>query len=223
MSRAAQALAAALAAAGRADVLETLRAAAALHLGADLDRDAFEAAFAAAGRRLGTAAAPGDAVVSDDAGSAWSIAAWGLDEIGRAVLLIEGSGSVPVATQVAWVDGLYRTGALRERQAILRALALLPAPERFLAVALDACRTSTQPVFEAIACENPYPATHFPEDSFNHLVLKAVFTGVPLARILGLARRLTPELARMADDYTKERAAAGRSIPDDLDMLMRGR
>ena len=77
---------------------------------------------------------------------------------------------------------------MRERQAVLRVLALLPEPARFLAIALDACRTSTQPVFEAIACENPYPAAYFPEASFNQMVLKAVFTEVA-ARTYPRSRR----------------------------------
>ena len=89
-----------------------------------------------------------------------------------------------------------------------------------LPIALDACRSSTQPVFEAIACENPYPAAYFPEASFNQMALKAVFTGVALARILGLASRRTPELARMAADYADERRAAGRPVPSDLGDLI---
>jgi hypothetical protein len=181
----------------------------------------FDAAFAAAGRRLGTTAAGGDATVTDASGRTWSVATWGLDEVGRAVLLLDELGRLPATEHVARVDECWRAGALRERQAVLRALPLLPGPARFLPIALDAARASTQPVFEAIACENPYPATYFPETSFNHLVLKAVFTEVPVARILDLDTRLGPELARMAADYASERAAAGRPIPVDLDRLSR--
>jgi hypothetical protein len=71
-------------------------------------------------------------------------------------------------------------------------------------------------VFEAIACENPYPAAHFPELNFNQMVLKALFTGVALERVIGLDGRVTPELARMANDYASERRAAGRSVPADI-------
>jgi hypothetical protein len=184
------------------------------------DRIAFELAFASVGRRLGEAPLGDEATVSDDAGHTWSVAGWGLDELGRALLVVASVLHVDPAEQLAWVDGLHRAGALRERQAVLRVLALLPEPTRFLPIALDACRTSTQPVFEAIACENPYPATYFPEAAFNQMVLKAVFTGVALARILGLASRRTPELARMAGDYADERRAAGRPVPADLGDLI---
>ena len=184
------------------------------------DRIAFEMAFAAAGRSLGSAALGAGTTIADATEHTWSIAGWGLDEAGRALLLLCGIGCLPSGKQPAWVDGLYRAGAMRGRQAVLRALALLPGPARFLAIALDACRTSTQPVFEAIACENPYPAAYFPEASFNQMALKAVFTEVPLARILGLDARRTPDLARMASDYADERRAAGRTVPTDLARLI---
>jgi hypothetical protein len=180
------------------------------------DRIAFELAFASVGRRLGETPLGDGATVSDDARHTWSVARWGLDELGRALLVLAGLAHVDPAEQPAWIDGLHRAGALRERQAVLRVLPLLPEPARFLPTALDACRTSTQPVFEAIACENPYPAAYFPEAAFNQMALKAVFTGVALARILGLASRRTPELARMASDYADERRAAGRPVPADL-------
>ncbi len=51
------------------------------------------------------------------------------------------------------------------------------------------------------------------------MVLKALFIEVALERILGLQRRITPELRRMAKDYAGERAAAGRSIPKDIALL----
>ena len=41
---------------------------------------------------------------------------------------------------------------------MLRALPLLPPADWALEIGVDACRTSVQPIFEAIACENPFPA-----------------------------------------------------------------
>jgi hypothetical protein len=75
-------------------------------------------------------------------------------------------------------------------------------------------------VFRAIACDNPYPAAHFPEASFNQMVLKAVFVGAPVSRIVGLSRRATPELRRMAEDYASERRAAGRAVPEDVTLVL---
>ena len=64
------------------------------------------------------------------------------------------------------------------------------------------------------------------EDDTNHLSLityhfsKALFIGVPIARIVGLRRRLNPDLSRMARDYASERRAAGRTVPADLSLAL---
>ena len=97
---------------------------------------------------------------------------------------------------------------------------LLPRPERFLAIAVESCRSSVQSVFEAIACENAYPAAFFPEANFNQMVLKALFTGADVRRVGGLAERCGAELVRMAEDYASERRAASRSIPDGVGLIV---
>lgn len=165
------------------------------------ERDAFLLAFASAARAVGKAP-----LAVADRGT------WGADEIARTILAVR-------AASLNLVGELYAQGDNGERQAILRALSLLPDAEAHLTIAIDACRMSVQPVFEAIACENPYPAKFFPELHFNQMVLKAVFTGVSLARIEGLGPRVTPELARMAAAYASERRAAGRAVPTDLGLL----
>jgi hypothetical protein len=77
-----------------------------------------------------------------------------------------------------------------------------------------------QTVFEAIACDNPFPASYFPELAFNQLVMKAFFTEAPVRSIWGLKERLNPELRRMALDYAAERKAAGRAVPEDLSLVV---
>lgn len=141
--------------------------------------------------------------------------AWGTDEVVRAALLVRAYPRITPAE-------LWAHGDNRERQAVLKALPLLPEPAAFVELAIEACRTNVLTVFEAIACENPYPAAHFPELHFNQLALKAAFNGIVLARIVGLAARRNTELARMAADYAAERRAAGRPVPDDLGLLMQG-
>jgi hypothetical protein len=114
----------------------------------------------------------------------------------------------------------YQQGDTGEQQSWLRTVALLPDPACFLPVVIDACRTSIVPLFEAVACENPYPAQYFPALNFNQVVLKALFNGIALNRIVDLPSRLSPELSRMASDYADERRAAGRSIPTDITLAM---
>ena len=65
---------------------------------------------------------------------------------------------------------------------MLRTLALLPEPARFTETGVAACRTNAKRVFEAIACDNPFPAAHFPDLSFNQMVMKAVFVEAPVAQ-----------------------------------------
>lgn len=140
---------------------------------------------------------------------------WGLDELARAILLLK-IVHLPPGEYSETVLECYHQGDSREQQSWLRGLNLLPGRERFLDAAVDACRTNIVPLLEAIACENPYPAAHFPELNFNQMVLKSLFNAIRMDRILGLKSRFNPELSRMADDYASEREAAGRDVPPDI-------
>jgi hypothetical protein len=175
--------------------------------------DAFDAAFAAAGRRLGKAPITDDDAAGVLAAGLRIPAGIGADECGRGALLVSAAPSVEL------VRDLVRRGELRERQAVLRVLAALPEPARFADIAVDACRTNVEGVFRAIACDNAYPAAHFTDAAFAQLVLKALFTGAPLARVVGLAERTTPELVRMVQAYASERRAAGRTVPEDAKLV----
>lgn len=146
---------------------------------------------------------------------------WTRDDAARALLLIEirkrgrtGDAFVSDALEC------FEQGDAREQQSWLRAIALWPEAKAFLPSAIDACRTNIIPVFEALACENPYPAAHFPDRNFNQMVLKAMFNAIGLARIVGLPSRLNAELSRMARDYAAERTAAGRTVPADLNLAL---
>jgi hypothetical protein len=81
-------------------------------------------------------------------------------------------------------------------------------------------RNNAISVIEAIACENPFPARHVPEEAFNQLVLKCLVCDVSPARVQGLVRRVTPELRRMVESYANERRAAGRPVPTDSVLVL---
>lgn len=186
------------------------------------DRDRFLSAFTAAARALGKASLGLGADERDAleaAGFGGAIDGWRLDELGRAAMIALASRNLPASGLDPLLGACYQQGDSRERQAILRALPFVTGAERFAPLAVDACRTNELPVFEAIACENPYPAAYFPDLNFNQMVLKAMFMGVALARIVGLERRRSSELARMAEDFASERRAAGRSVPADIGLL----
>ena len=147
---------------------------------------------------------------------------WTRDDAARALLLIarRHSGRTGDAF-VSEALACFEQGDAREQQSWLRAIALWPEAKALLPYAIDSCRTNIIPVFEALACENPYPAAYFPERNFNQMVLKAMFNAIALDRIAGLKGRLNAELSRMARDYAAERTAAGRSVPPDIDLALK--
>ncbi|MFQ5572532.1 MAG: EboA domain-containing protein [Rhodothermales bacterium] len=187
--------------------------------GESFSRSGFSEFFTAAARRLGKVSLDltrQEVAQLEALDVTWPMSGWTLDELGRVTLLMLAGAQLPETAFETLVEECYRQGDNRERQAVLRALPFLPQADRFVPIGAEACRTHIQPVFEALACENPYPAAHFPELNFNQMVLKALFTGVALERIVGLQGRVTPELTRMANDYASERRAAGRSVPPDI-------
>jgi hypothetical protein len=184
----------------------------------------FLSTFALAARKCGTAplvsAAELDAIESPECRR---VAATTADEAGRIALLLDTNAKLSAAEMFDLAEDCFRHGDNGERRAVLCSLSLLQEPERYIELAAQACRSSVQTVFDALACENPFPAATLPEIYFNQMVLKCLFTEVPLARVQGLAARITPELARMAEGYASERRAAGRSVPVDIALVVASR
>ena len=145
---------------------------------------------------------------------------WSRADAARALVMFDWIRRAPGPDAVSGLAACYEQGDAAEQASWLRVLPLLPDPQRWLPLAVDACRTNIQPLFQSIACENPFPAAHFPERNFNQMILKALFNNVALARVVGLPGRRNPELARMAGDYAAERRAAGRSVPEDIGLVL---
>jgi hypothetical protein len=137
----------------------------------------------------------------------------------RLWLILQALPKLPEAERASWVLQLFEAGEMGEQVSVLRVLSLLPDAARFVETGVQACRTNARDVFEAIVCENPYLVEHFPQLSFNQAIMKAIFMEVPLDRVDGLPRRITPELSRMAAGYASERRAAGRPVPKDAEFL----
>ncbi|GAB2917407.1 hypothetical protein GCM10027093_65010 [Paraburkholderia jirisanensis] len=140
---------------------------------------------------------------------------WSVLETLRIVLLLA-SADLESEGFPGVFEHLFRFADHGECCALYRALPLLPRGERFVWRAGEGCRSNMRTVFEAAACDSPYPAAHFDDASWRQLVIKALFIDVPLSRIHGLDQRLSPELARMALDLADERRSASRSIAPQL-------
>jgi hypothetical protein len=176
----------------------------------------FRGLFASVPRRL-AAAAEQPVNVPPDLSSARPH--WTVTDYARLWLMARALRGMPADAAPGFVLGLFEAGESREQVSVLRVLPALPEPEQFLESGLQACRANALDVFEAIVCENAFPAAVFPSLNFNQAVMKALFLGVSVQRIEGLALRLTPELRRMAAGYASERRAAGRTVPPDVELL----
>jgi hypothetical protein len=176
----------------------------------------FRALFASVPRRLGAVAATRVplAPTIEEARPHWTFV-----DHARLWLLLRGLPLLSLAAQPSFVLRLLEAGEKGEQVSLLRVLAALPEPARFLETGLQACRMNARDVFEAIVCENAFLTAHFPALNFNQAVMKSIFMEVPIQRIERLSDRITPELARMAADYASERRAAGRAVPSDAEFL----
>jgi len=180
------------------------------------DRDLY-LAVSLAPRKMGKAdlaLAADDFAEADRVRRGWTPLGWTVDQAARLLLLLVSGGSD--AQFAARLDALCRTADVGELITFYRGLPLYPAPERHLARAAEGARTNMKAVFNAVAHHNPYPFEQFPEQTWNHMVLKALFIDSPLHPIQGLDERANPSLMRMLCDYAHERWAARRPVSPEL-------
>ncbi|MCB9908028.1 MAG: EboA domain-containing protein [Planctomycetes bacterium] len=137
----------------------------------------------------------------------------------RLLLLVEREDLASPEFGAAFL-GLFPFADEGEARALYKALALIPDGERFAWQAGEGLRTNVTGIFEAVACDSPYPAQYLPEVAWRSLCVKALFVGAPLWRVYGLDQRLSPDLARVALDLVEERRSAGRPIPANLWLLL---
>ena len=168
-------------------------------------------------RRLGKAdldVSAADCAAADAALSGWDPRGWSVTDAARILLLtsLPRTGK-PFAERFR---ALCQTADVAEAIGLYRGLPLYPDPETLEAQVGEGLRSNIRGVFEAIAHRNPYPRTVFDAHRWNHMVLKALFIGSPLAPIEGLDERANAELARIMCDFAHERWAAGRPVPFEI-------
>jgi hypothetical protein len=168
-------------------------------------------------RKLGKAEialADADLAAAGNAIEGWDPRGWSVAD-GARILLLAGlrEAGKPFAERFR---SLCRTAEAAELIMLYRGLPLYPDPAALEDQVGEGLRSNMRGVFEAIAHRNPYPKAHFDDHRWNHMVLKALFIGSPLAPIQGLDRRANPELVRIMCDFAHERWAAGRSVPFEI-------
>ena len=178
---------------------------------------ALEIALGMIPRRLGKAAlslSDSDLAAAGKALAGWDPRGWNVSDAARILLW---SGLPATGKRFAErFRALCRTADVAELVTLYRGLPLYPDPAALEDQVGEGLRSNMRGVFEAIAHNNPYPKAHFDDHRWNHMVLKALFIGSPLAPIQGLDERANPELARIMCDFAHERWAASRPVPFEI-------
>lgn len=166
-------------------------------------------------RRALLAIGPGERAAADELLAGWNPERWTVLEAARARLVLA-RADLHSQGCVDALELVFTYADIGELCALYKAIPLLPGPERFVWRMGEGCRSSMRAVFEAVACDSPYPFRHFDALAWRQMVIKALFVEAPLWRVHGLDQRLDPELARMALDLAEERRSAGRPVQPEL-------
>lgn len=145
----------------------------------------------------------------------WNPAAWSIDTTARIAVLCTLAEHNNERFENLLAD-LFRNADLAESIAYYSGIALYPRSDALDWQVGEGLRSNIRAVFEAIAHCNPYPALHFDQNRWNHMVLKALFIDSTLAPVFGLDQRANKELALILTDYAHERWAAGRPVSPEL-------
>lgn len=143
------------------------------------------------------------------------VTAWTTGDMARVILILTAVDALPNGVSEI-VDSVFRHGDEQERAIVVKSLVLYPEPAALKAVALETGRVNSLLLFSALVLDNPYPAACYSVHEFNQMILKSLFVGLAIDRVIGLQQRTNPELSRMCEDYIDERQAAGRTLPADI-------
>jgi hypothetical protein len=191
---------------------------------ADVDEKRLTVALGLAGRKIGRAdlsLSDSDIAAAHALHRGWQPQLWGTDEAGRTAILLATYRGDDRAFG-ARVDRLCANADVAELVACLKGFAIFPAPQEIYQRAREGVRSSIGPVFEAIACHNPYPLDHFEPAAWNQMVVKCVFTGASIETICGLRERRNPEVVDMLQALLEERRLAGRTSPEAVHRYIAG-
>jgi hypothetical protein len=144
-----------------------------------------------------------------------------LEDAVRVELLALVATRVEPEALLAELRELYRHGDSDEKRAVLHVLNGIEAAQEGALdgsdIVLDALRTNDTRL--VAAAMGPH-SDRLDDDAWRQGVLKCLFTGVPVASVTGLTQRADRELAEMVQRYRREREAAGRDVPPDVQVVL---
>ena len=143
---------------------------------------------------------------------------WNTHSLTRALLMLH----LDPKTNKKTLQFLENTASDKEQEDLYKSLYFLENSEDFISFIEEGIRSNVITIYDAIAHYNPFPATYLSENSWNQLVLKGIFNYRPLYPIYKLQKRNNEKLALVANDYVRERWAAGRNFTPELWQLMLG-
>lgn len=145
----------------------------------------------------------------------WDPSNWTVDQLGRTYLILcyAENGKELFFEKL---DKIFNTSDLGESVTLYQSLPILPFPGELQYRAAEGVRSNITTVFNAVALNNPYPKDYLEEDPWNQIVLKALFVGSPLYRIMGLDERANKTLAKILVEYAHERISASRPVSPEL-------
>ena len=143
---------------------------------------------------------------------------WDMQQLCRSLLMIY----IPIHQNEKVLKKLAEMADIKELVCLYKGLFFLENAQDFVSLVQEGIRTNMAAVFDAIALENPFAAAYLPADAWNQLVLKAVFMGRPLYRIVDLDLRKNEKLALIVHDYIHERWSAGRLVSPEIWRLVAG-
>jgi len=144
----------------------------------------------------------------------WRVDHWTTVHTARVLCLLSITGNAQQHLEV--LETLFSTAEVNEQVALYQGLSIFPYPQQLQMRAAEGIRTNMTVVFDAIALDNPFVRDYLPQEAWNQMVLKSLFMGRPLFRVMGIDDRGNDALSLMISDYAHERWAAGRTTSPEM-------
>ncbi len=144
----------------------------------------------------------------------WQVDHWTTVHAARTLCLLSIPGNAQQYLEV--LETLFSTAEVNEQVALYQGLSIFPYPQQLQMRAAEGIRTNMTVVFDAITLDNPYARDYLNQEAWNQMVLKSLFMGRPLFRIMGIDSRGNDALSLMISDFAHERWAAGRTTSPEM-------